>query len=647
LDAANQNQTTQATDTDRRVDARACVRFRGVTGPNPSECVVLHAMAPNNAAVGATRGTSESDELLVGLSKINDATTQAGDSRRGSLRRAMRVAAVTSACALVGVVAVSATKGNLVNAGFGVGDGVRARPEIASLGDGRWGSAFGDAFDRVGSSGHASASSGYRLRDGKPGKWGTARGVGQAGREHKAPRGAGIDTSSTGDTHALRSAPALKQSTTFQKWNRAPYEYEMPDRAGSRVSSDDESWQTTHDPRDKVRQGAVRGRAAFAKDSKGDLLAHPKVARTAERFRKAQREGNGDGDRRFRQARLGEAETGGVVEPAYEYEESYENDGSESWETVYVPPPAPPAPEKPPLPPKKRVTETVAGIGMARYNPGYKGFDGYGQTVTTIANDGVLKPAKVAEASLEETKKQQATKQREEIWKALEADGGKTIDAPPVSVRAALIAVRKASDTHETGVVSGESLGTETGVVTGEKKSARDSRRRNKSEETKKPSYDAYLRRASGNFDDYDDAWTTQTKLESVFAAKALEKRSELLAKIDLETRDYDDDIPKSKSKRKSKKTKMTHEDLIELRAEHLMASLGNIDQSSYEDDLVSGKIRSEEEMGRMKKEALEVRGFPNHHTPPLRLPILVLTKGRLLPLPVTLTVSVIHVTTD
>ena len=53
----------------------------------------------------------------------------------------------------------------------------------------------------------------------------------------------------------------------------------------------------------------------------------------------------------------------------------------------------------------------------------------------------------------------------------------------------------------------------------------------------------------------------------------------------------------------------MTHEDLIELRAEHLMASLGNIDQSSYEDDLVSGKIRSEEEMGRMKKEALEVRG--------------------------------------
>ena len=36
------------------------------------------------------------------------------------------------------------------------------------------------------------------------------------------------------------------------------------------------------------------------------------------------------------------------------------------------------------------------------------------------------------------------------------------------------------------------------------------------------------------------------------------------------------------------------------------------------------------------------VRAFPNHHTPPLRLPILVLTKGRL-----SLTGYVIRVTRD
>ena len=106
--------------------------------------MVLHAMAPNNAAVGATRGTSESDELLVGLSKINDATTQAGDSRRGSLRRAMRVATVTSACALVTHVFVRKTHqkcGPLIcvrrrHPGFHRAAGTVSRPALWREGEG-------------------------------------------------------------------------------------------------------------------------------------------------------------------------------------------------------------------------------------------------------------------------------------------------------------------------------------------------------------------------------------------------------------------------------------------------------------------------------------------------------------------------------
>jgi hypothetical protein len=184
---------------------------------------------------------------------VKDASASRGadvrdvDGRRSSaVRTAARVAAV-GACALVGVAAVSGDVfGHLAGvASFGGSDD---RARLGERPEGRWATAFDLADD-----------SAFSLRDGKRGAWGAARGiVGAAPRGEadaaalKARRGgepawegpetrrAGSRSRPTSSIPRLKSAPALpeKKPSRFQKWDREPYEYEMPARFAAAALGD-------------------------------------------------------------------------------------------------------------------------------------------------------------------------------------------------------------------------------------------------------------------------------------------------------------------------------------------------------------------------------------------------------------------------
>ena len=570
-------------------------------------------MAPTQMASGATRGTSESSELLVSPSQ-NEDVARHGESRRGSLRTAVRVAAV-GACALVAGVAVG-THGNLGN----VGSGVSSRPTISSLGDGRWGSAFDSVFDRRGSSYSASGSGTVRLRDGKPGKWGAVRGVWQG---HEASGTVTRDLPTT-QQQKLRSAPALKPTSKFPKWDRAPYEYEMPER---NVDATETSRDNTPIPRDKVREGAAERQKQFIDVSDSDLLlSHPKVARAAEKAR------------RFQQARLGEAQGEAVDtdeasesndedavdtsqatdetssdapldfdEPSYAYEESYDFDGSVSWEEVYVPPPAPPVPSSPPAP-SVPTADAVAAIGLRRYNPAMHSMENWGQ-VNTLANDGVLKPK--AESVHQENLEKQKAKEREEMWRRLEADGGK----PAVEADAVTIGKRYAVPSG----VSGENAD-DTGVATTQNKKSTSQRSKkpkmSKNQKSKpKPDFDAFValakKRENANVEDYDDGWIHRMELDEVVRSKQDRERENRFETVRFEASDYE--VEKSGLGKSKKSKKLTRDEVVELRANHLMASLGSIDESSlgsdlesYESELAEGTFVPPETLALRQKEAKE-----------------------------------------
>jgi hypothetical protein len=208
-------------------------------------------MAPAPTASGATRGSSETDELLVkDASASRGADVRDVDGRGSSAARtAVRVAAV-GACALAGVAAVS---GDVFGhfAGVAAFGGSDDRARLGESHEGRWATAFDLADD-----------SAFSLRDGKRGAWGAARGVSGAAPQ-ATPLSASAETRRAGSIPSLRSAPALpaKKPSRFQKWDRAPYEYEMPAAFSSLGDGDGDESGISGEPRDRTRLGVARERS--------------------------------------------------------------------------------------------------------------------------------------------------------------------------------------------------------------------------------------------------------------------------------------------------------------------------------------------------------------------------------------------------
>ena len=304
-------------------------------------------MAPAPTASGATRGSSETDELLVkDASASRGADVRDVDGRGSSAARtAVRVAAV-GACALAGVAAVS---GDVFGhfAGVAAFGGSDDRARLGESHEGRWATAFDLADD-----------SAFSLRDGKRGAWGAARGVSGAAPQ-ATPLSASAETRRAGSIPSLRSAPALpaKKPSRFQKWDRAPYEYEMPAAFSSLGDGDGDESGISGEPRDRTRLGAARERSLrdrrFDAAALGDApVDRPKAIDSGDASNDASSDDDSD-----------------TSEPSetYEYEENYDNDGSVSWEVAYAPPPKPPAPSAPSAPPAPRrpTSDEVAAIGKA------------------------------------------------------------------------------------------------------------------------------------------------------------------------------------------------------------------------------------------------------------------------------------------
>ena len=274
-----------------------------------------------------------------------DASEARASFRRSALRVTLRVAAV-SAFALAGVAAVSVgANGALAALGGGL---TTPRTLPATAPRGRWGSAFdagaaltGGAVPVPEAPRHAARDSSrpvYRLRDGKAGVWTAARDVPtptpRSRRDRSHPASATPGTSSA--SKPLRAAPVLDldPAAKFPKWDREPYEYEMP-----KV--------------DRRADGARGGKDA--KDAKDAGLASPRglgsaAANPAVPVPRRRREAGAD----FVAARLGdpEPEPAELAEPAEPASLAalgeYEGDGSVPWDQI-SPPPAPSAPPGPPL----------------------------------------------------------------------------------------------------------------------------------------------------------------------------------------------------------------------------------------------------------------------------------------------------------
>ena len=170
------------------------------------------------------------------------------------------------ACALVGVAAVAAAaRGDLASVAR-VGNAFGASNDRPALREGRWGS----AFDRT-VSGASETNSMYSLGDGKRGTWAPTRGVNRVEPSLRRSTGStlGEPVAETRarqiqQSQSLRSAPALTKSSEKRKWDRAPYEYEMP-----RDFAEDA--EVSPDPRDAAKGVARKRRAARTR---------PPVART-------------------------------------------------------------------------------------------------------------------------------------------------------------------------------------------------------------------------------------------------------------------------------------------------------------------------------------------------------------------------------
>ena len=167
-----------------------------------------------------------------------DSSEARASFRRAALRVTLRVAAA-SAFALAGVAAVSVgANGALAALGGGLTT-PRTLPSTAPRG--RWGSAFdagaaltGGAVPVPEAPRHAARDPSrpvYRLRDGKAGVWTAARDVPtptpRRRRDRSQPASA---TPATSASKPLRAAPVLDldPAAKFPKWDREPYEYEMP-----------------------------------------------------------------------------------------------------------------------------------------------------------------------------------------------------------------------------------------------------------------------------------------------------------------------------------------------------------------------------------------------------------------------------------
>ena len=531
-------------------------------------------MAPAPPASGATRGSSETDELLVkDASASRGADVRDVDGRRSSAARtAARVAAV-GACALVGVAAVSGDVfGHLAGvASFGGSDD---RARLGERPEGRWATAFDLADD-----------SAFSLRDGKRGAWGAARGiVGAAPRGEadaaalKARRGgeplpvwegpetrrAGWRSQPTSSVPRLKSAPALpeKKPSRFQKWDREPYEYEMPARFAAAALGDA--------PVDRGSAASSTSDAGFSERTT------PK--RTPER-------GAADDE-------ISDSE-------AYEYEENYDNDGSVPWDVVYAPPPVPSAPGKPPVPaaPRKPTSDEVAAIGKASaststYYPYHdrvvRAAPWGARSTPSSANDGALKPREPdAEAAKAAQAARAARRAKEERWKQLEADGGK-------------LTIRRDGEKDEPSPRE-EKTRSVSSKRPSSVSSAPPEKARAKTE----------TRETRGG--DYDDAWLGDVRAKGTMN-RAEKKQSVLSEREFRETfvgADYDDDVSSRKRSSRGEK-EMTEEEIASARAGGLMASLGaknkkatSADVESYEADLAAGRVfASPEEEAEAKAEA-------------------------------------------
>ena len=546
-------------------------------------------MAPAPTASGATRGSSETDELLVkdASASSRGADVRDVDGRRSSaVRTAARVAAV-GACALVGVAAVSGDVfGHLAGvASFGGSDD---RARLGERPEGRWATAFDLADD-----------SAFSLRDGKRGAWGAARGIagaaprgeadaaalkarrgGEPAWEGPETRRAGSRSQPTSSIPRLKSAPALpdKKPSRFQKWDREPYEYEMPARFAAAALGD---------------APVDRGSAASSTSDAGS--SERMTPRTPEH-------GAADDER---------------DSEAYEYEENYDNDGSVPWDVVYAPPPVPPAPGKPPVPaaPRKPTSDEVAAIGKASaststYYPYHdrvvRAAPWGARSTPSSANDGALKPREPdAEAVKAAQAARAAQRAKEERWKQLEADGGKL---------ASRDGEKKASSSSSSSSSSVSRPGEKDEPSPREEKTVFSKRPSSVSSAApEKARAKTETRETRGG--DYDDAWLGDVRAKGTMN-RAEKKQSVLSEREFRETfvgADYDDDVSallKRKTRSSRGKKEMTEEEIASARAGGLMASLGakkatSADVESYEADLAAGRVfASPEEEAEAKAEA-------------------------------------------
>ena len=544
-------------------------------------------MAPAPTASGATRGSSETDELLVkDASASRGADVRDVDGRGSSAARtAVRVAAV-GACALVGVAAVS---GDVFGhfAGVAAFGGSDDRARLGESHEGRWATAFDLADD-----------SAFSLRDGKRGAWGAARGVSGAAPQ-ATPLSASAETRRAGSIPSLRSAPALpaKKPSRFQKWERAPYEYEMPAAFSSLGDGDGDESGIPGEPRDRTRLGAARERSLRDRRFDAAALGDAPVDRP--------KANNDSGDASNDASSDDDSDTSETSE-TYEYEENYDNDGSVSWDVAYAPPPKPPAPSAPSAPPRPRrpTSDEVAAIGKASagtstyypYHDRVVRAGAWGDRSTPAsANDGALKPREPDAAAAKAAEAARAKRRAdEERWRRLEADGGEN-----------------ATTTDD---ASSPETETKTETTDAEKVARTKRGKRGKGLFADAARQENARARGTARGGDYDDAW-----LGDVRAKKTMNRAEKKAAAVSSEREfreafvgaDYDDASALLNARPREKRDKeMTEQEVAAARAGGLMASLGadaypRADVESYEADLAAGRaFASPEEEARAKAQA-------------------------------------------
>ena len=411
------------------------------------------------------------------------------------------------------------------------------------------------------------------------------------------PLSASAETRRAGSIPSLRSAPALpaKKPSRFQKWDRAPYEYEMPAAFSSLGDGDGDESGISGEPRDRTRLGVARERSLrdrrFDAAALGDApVDRPKAIDSGDASNDASSDDDSD-----------------TSEPSetYEYEENYDNDGSVSWEVAYAPPPKPPAPSAPSAPPAPRrpTSDEVAAIGKASagtstyypYHDRVVRAGAWGDRSTPAsANDGALKPREPDAAAAKAAEAARAKRRAdEERWRRLEADGGKN------------------ATTND----DASSPETETKTETNDSEVARTKR----GKRGKRLSADATRRakntvRGTARGGDYDDAW-----LGDVRAKKTMNRAEKKAAAVSSEREfreafvgaDYDDASALLNARPREKRDKkMTEQEVAAARAGGLMASLGadaypRADVESYEADLAAGRaFASPEEEAQAKAQA-------------------------------------------